>query len=147
MKKTSFICLFLSIFGLFFLPCCHRNNVVPSIRRDDLFSLKYGSFENQLNLFDLSEIGNNINTTIAMKNGFFYISNGESKKILEMNSYGDLLTLYYNSQKNPSPLFNSSNINATGNQVKTQEISTKKIIDYPLTIRHISALTQDSLSM
>lgn len=132
MKKTSFICLFLSIFGLFFLPCCHRNNVVPSIRRDDLFSLKYGSFENQLNLFDLSEIGNNINTTIAMKNGFFYISNGESKKILEMNSYGDLLTLYYNSQKNPSPLFNSSNINATGNQVKTQEISTKKIIDYPL---------------
>ncbi|MBP5402444.1 MAG: hypothetical protein J6Y36_04720 [Treponema sp.] len=132
MKKSLIICTILAISSAFLGISCRRNTVVPSIKRDDLFSLKYGNFENQLNLFDLSETGNLINTSIAMKNGFFYISNGESKKILEMNSYGDLLSLYYNSQKNPSPLFNSSNINTVGNQLKNQEISTKKIIDYPL---------------
>lgn len=132
MKKTViFYSLFLVISGIF-INGCHKNGIVPSIKRENLFSLKYGNFENQLNLFDLAEAGNFINTQVSMQNGFFYISNGESKKILKMNSYGDLLTLYYNSQKNPSPLFNSSNINAVGNLVKNQEISTKKIIDYPL---------------
>ncbi|MBQ0002609.1 MAG: hypothetical protein KBT21_03645 [Treponema sp.] len=132
MKKTViFYSLFLVISGIF-INGCHKNGIVPSIKRENLFSLKYGNFENQLNLFDLAEAGNFINTQVSMQNGFFYISNGESKKILKMNSYGDLLTLYYNSQKNPSPLFNSSNINAVGNLIKNQEISTKKIIDYPL---------------
>lgn len=132
MKKTLSFCSILLILCGIFTTGCRKNGIVPSIKRENLFSLKYGSFENQLNLFDLADTGNFINTQIAMQNGFFYISNGESKKILEMNSYGDLLTLYYNSQKNPSPLFNSSNINTVGNQMKTQEVSTKNIIDYPL---------------
>lgn len=130
MKKTAYLCLILLGVASIFVSC-KRNTVVSSIKRDDLFSLKYGSFENQLNLFDLSDRGNTIPTAMAMKNGFFYITNGESKKLLEMNSYGDLLTLYYNKEDNPSPLFNSSSINTVGSQQKTQEVSTKKIIEYP----------------
>lgn len=131
MKKTCLICLIVCAFVSTFFVSCKRSGVVSSIKRDDLFSLKYGNFENQLNFFDLSETGNDIHTELAMKDGFFYISNGESKKIIEMNSYGDLLSLYFNSEENPAPLFNSSKNNIIGMQSKSQEISTKKVIDYP----------------
>lgn len=130
MKKALYFSVLLLSLGALFISC-KRNTVVSSIKRDDLFSLKYGNFENQLNLFDLAETGDMIPTSMAMKNGFFYISNGESKKLLEMNSYGDLLTLYYNREENPSPLFNSSSVNTTGTSQKNQEVSTRKIIEYP----------------
>ena len=42
-----------------------------------------------------------------MRDGFFYIANGESKKIMEMTSYGDLVRLYFNSDANPEPSFMS----------------------------------------
>lgn len=60
-----------------------------------------------------------VNTAIAMRDGFFYVSNGESQKILELNSYGDLLTLYHNPETNPAPLFDSSD--------SRQALSSKKI--------------------
>lgn len=133
MKKIhKFAVVLLSLVSIF--VSCKRNSVVSSIKRDDLFSLKYGNFENQLNLFDLTETGDIIPTSMAMKNGFFYISNGESKKILEMNSYGDLLTLYYNKDENPTPLFNSAGSNTAGTVQKNQEVSTKKIVEYPFNI-------------
>ena len=78
MKKTCLICLSVYAFVSAFFVSCKRIVVVSSIKRDDLFSLKYGNFENQLNFFDLSETGNDIHTELAMKDGFFYISNGES---------------------------------------------------------------------
>lgn len=69
-----------------------------SLEQENLFSLSYGNFEDQINLFDVSEVGN-VNTSVAMRDGFFYIANGASKKILEMNSYGDILTIYYSSEE------------------------------------------------
>lgn len=92
--------------------------------------MSYGNFENQLNLFDLADKGNLIPTELSMQNGFFYISNGQSKKILEMNSYGELLSLYYNKEENPIPLFNSTDLNSNSTH-RNLGISTKKIIDYP----------------
>lgn len=129
MKKTACFTVIFSILLCAFISC-RRTGIVSSIRRDDLFTLNYGSFENQINLFDLADTGNDIHTTIAMKNGFFYIANGEAKKILQMNSYGDLLSLYYNSEENPEPLFDAANINATGGRQKNQDVSTKKTIEY-----------------
>ena len=55
-------------------------------------------------MFDVSRVGS-IDTSIAMRDGFFYIANSESKKIMELNSYGDLLTIYYNEDFNPVPSF------------------------------------------
>ena len=40
-----------------------------------------------------------------MKDGFFFISNGETNKLIQMNSYGDLLGIFYNPEMNPVPSF------------------------------------------
>ena len=37
-----------------------------------------------------------------MQDGFFYISNGLSGKVMEFNSYGDILNLYYNEEYHTS---------------------------------------------
>lgn len=129
MKKTLLICGILLALSSIFISCSN-NSVVSAIKRDDLFSLKYGNFEDQLNLFDLSEASDEIPTSMAMKGGFFYICNGESKKILELSSYGDLLTLYHNKDENPLPLFNYSASNTAGITPKENEVSTRKVIEY-----------------
>ena len=106
--------------ALSILAGCHRGGTVASIRENQLFTLNYGSFEDELNLFNLSGQGA-INTYMTMLDGFFYIANGESKKIMELNSYGDLLSLYYNEEVTRAPYFaTTENVN-----------STKKAIAYP----------------
>ncbi|MDE6719876.1 MAG: hypothetical protein K2J68_08490, partial [Treponemataceae bacterium] len=74
-----------SFFSLLIFSC-GKNSDLSSIRREEKFTLNYGNLENQINLFDLNSTGE-INTRIAMRDGFFFISNGKSKKILQMNSY------------------------------------------------------------
>lgn len=91
--------LFLFICAVFIFVSCRRQTVVRSLEQENLFSLSYGNFEDQINLFDVAEVGN-VATSIAMRDGFFYIANGASKKILEMNSYGDILTIYYSDEEN-----------------------------------------------
>ena len=103
-----------------FMTSCSRSGSVAAIRESQLFTINYGSFEDEINLFNLSSAGT-INTYMTMVDGFFYIANGESKKIMELNSYGDLLSLYYNEEITKTPSFATSN---SGN-------STKKAISYP----------------
>lgn len=111
---------------------CSKSKVIASLEEEQLFSLQYGSFENQINLFDLADVGE-INTTMAMENGFFYIANGESKKIIETNSYGDLLSVYYNEDSNPAPAFAEESKNAG---------ATKMSIAYPF--NEISTIAVDN---
>ncbi len=108
------------IAAVFILASCGGNKVVSSLESEELFNLEYGNFEEELNMFNLSKIGG-INTSLVMKDGFFYILNGESKKIMEMTSYGDLLTLYYNAKYNPSPSF--SNVSSGSENVETVSAS------------------------
>ncbi len=119
MKKKIYLFLTIS-FILMTLLSCQRKNVVALVNEKELFSLKYGSFEDELNLFNLSGTGA-INTYMTMLDGFFYIANGELKKIMELNSYGDLLSLYYNEEITKTPSFTN----------KDTENSTKKAISYP----------------
>lgn len=123
-----------SIFSLLIFSC-GRNSDLSSIRREEKFTLDYGNLENQINLFDLNSTGE-INTRIAMRDGFFFISNGKSKKVLQMNSYGDLLTLYYNSKTNPPPLFDEEFLD------DDSKYSTKRSVLYPF--YEPSFLTLDS---
>jgi len=117
MKK---ILLFLSCAFSFLLVSCFKSNQVHSVSENTLFTLKYGSFEDELNLFDLARNGS-VSTFMTMRDGFFYIANGEARKILELNSYGDLLSLYYNDEYLKNVAFAGKNsIN-----------STKKAISYP----------------
>lgn len=112
------VTLALAAFVSFASMSCSRNRVVSTVEKDYLFSLNYGNFEDELNLSDFSRSGE-INTALCMRDGFFYIMNGESKKIMEMNSYGNLLTLYYNEDANPHPSFavQGASVNSTRNAI------------------------------
>ena len=63
--------------ALFTLASCSKSKVVASLEEENLFSINYGSFEDQINLFDLNGVGE-INTKIIMKNGFFYVEIGRA---------------------------------------------------------------------
>ena len=119
------------------LASCKKAASVASIRREDLFSLSYGAFEEQLNLAGGLNATGAVNTNIAMRDGFFYVSNGESQKILGLNSYGDLLTLYHNPKSNPAPLFDSPDTKRFNN---AKNVSTRKTVDYPFNEPSLLAL-------
>ena len=112
------------IFGLV-MYSCDENGAVMSLEEKTLFSLNYGNFEDELNLFSLANPGP-IKTCIEMRDGFFYIANGESKKVMEFNSYGDLISIFYNDETNPVPSF------ATTEDAQQDMAGTRKAISYPL---------------
>ena len=109
-------------FTIFSVISCTPQNQSASLEETEIFSLEYGNFEDELNVYDYTRIGN-INLDLAMYDGFFYISNAESKKVMELNSYGDLLTLYYNEEVTPRPSFAIDDA--------TVENATRKAIEYP----------------
>lgn len=101
-KKIVF--LFFAIVSVF-LVSCGRSNKVLSVSENELFSLNYGNFAEQLNLFKLKESGP-VSTSLYMRDGFFYIVNGDAGKVVSLNSYGDLLSLFY-SQANFSSIIDA----------------------------------------
>ena len=121
MKLTPFpivLCFVLLALG------CNRSAQIPSIEREDLFTLDIGELEDQIALFNLEGDRGIRRTDIAMRNGLFYISDGNGGKILKFNSYGDLLFMIYNAETNPEPL--SLKPLTEGNMV------TRWAISYPL---------------
>ena len=107
--------------GMLAFFSCSNSKIPKTVKSNELFTLNYGKFDNQIDLFDLASVGS-VNTYMAMRAGFFYIANGESQKIMELNSYGDLLTLFYNKDTNVKPDFVSSQTTAN---------STRKAVPYP----------------
>lgn len=134
-KLVSTIFTFGVLLSFLLLSACSQNQIVSTLEEKELFTLTYGNFDNQLNLFSASSIGE-IKTHIVMRNGFFYISNGESYKIMQLNSFGDLLTLFYNAETNPVPSF------AKDDEQTVTVASTQKAIKYPF--NSLSAITVDS---
>jgi hypothetical protein len=86
----------------FFLSCAENNN--SSIEREDLFSFGIGRLEDELDMFALEGARSMRKTALKMRDGLFYISNGNGEKIAQYNSYGDLLFLIYNEETNPPPM-------------------------------------------
>ncbi len=125
--------IFVFIFTVISFISCSKNRV-SELERVNLFSLNYGNFDDELNLFDLSNIGE-INTKLIMSDGFFYISNSEAKKIIKLNSYGDLLSIFYNNETNPHPFIADKNENGKN--------ATRTATYYPF--NEISYLAVDSL--
>ena len=103
------------------------------MERELVFKLSLGKGEDQIDLIQMPNIPFNKKTRIAMKDGLIYIGNGNSNKVMEFNSYGDILSLYYNPNENPIPVLltgvsdegkSSSNRNAyTFNFRNTGEIA------------------------
>ena len=120
MERKNISKIALALLAALASSSCSRPEKIASVSENDLFTLNYGNFEDELNVFDLASAGS-INTFMTMRDGFFYIANGESKRILELNSYGDLLSLYYNEDSMYNLDFADEN---SGN-------STKKAVSYP----------------
>lgn len=93
MLRKKNLCLFFAFVSIFFASC-GRSNKVLSVSENELFSLDYGNFAEQINLFKLRE-GGQVSSSLYMRDGFFYIVNGDAGKIMSLNSYGDLLSLFY----------------------------------------------------
>ncbi|MDR1444642.1 MAG: hypothetical protein LBI94_07160 [Treponema sp.] len=92
----------------FFLLClslgaCSRTGI-SSIVREDLFSLEIGRLEDQLALYNLEGDWGLSQVGLAMRDGLFYISDGNGGKLVRYNSYGDLLFMIYNDELNSPPL-------------------------------------------
>lgn len=124
---------------------CSRNQTISTIKEENLFSLNYGKYENELQLFNLANLGN-INTKIFMKDGFFFIADDNAKKIIQTTSYGDLLGIIYNPETNPEPSFvrKITNSNAIGSSTEnySQKTITQSAQKHPF--NNISNLAVDS---
>lgn len=113
-----------------------------SLKEQTLFTLKYGMFENELRMFNINTAGD-IQASIHMEDGMFYIENSEAKKIMLFTSYGDLVQIIYNTDYNPIPSFVQNNSTLTSeNSENTAEIITQKAIEYPFI--NFEAITADT---
>jgi len=114
----------LPILALVFAGACN-NSQIGSVEREDLFSLEIGPMEDQIALYNLNGTSNIRRTGFAMRDGLFYIADGNSGKIVRFNSYGDLLFMIYNDVKNPPPLSLKTNVSG-------EEQTTRWAFSYPL---------------
>jgi hypothetical protein len=113
---------------------CSRQEI-DAVAREDLFSLEIGRMEDQLALYSLEGDRGLNRLGLAMRDGLFYISDGNGNKIVRYNSYGDLLFMIYNDESNPAPLSLKTDI--------TEEIAaTRWAFTYPL--REPGRITVDS---
>lgn len=101
MKKI--IVAFIAFFCLF-LSSCEKTNKIRTVDQQQLFSINYGLYENELRLSG-NNAYNPVEARIAMQDGFFYVSDGYAKKIMQFTSYGDLTGIIYNDKTNPEPSF------------------------------------------
>jgi hypothetical protein len=82
---------------------CQRKGIEDLLGKD-LFSISLGKLEDQIDLFQFEDAMQEKSTTVAMRDGWFYVANGSAGKIMVFSSYGDLLFLLYNPQENPTPV-------------------------------------------
>ncbi len=95
----------------------------------ELFSLSLGKLDNQIDLFPPPSGTMEKKTRICMRDGWFYVANGNAGKVMVFSSYGDLIFLLYNSLTNPPPTF----LNAPGpTSAGAQDlVSTRGAVSYP----------------
>ncbi len=142
MMKSKFL-LFLLMCAVipFIFFSCEKTSVSNNLTSETLFSLNYGSFENELKFYDLSG-GSEISSKIVMQNGFFYISDSNARKVMEVNSYGDLMLILYNEESNPVPTFiQMSDISPEDVGIPTEN-ATQRATIYPF--NRISSIAVDT---
>ncbi|MCK7485528.1 MAG: hypothetical protein MZU97_08185 [Bacillus subtilis] len=94
------LALFASVLG----SCSRFSETVREVKRESLFSLGYGTLEDQLDLFRVEGMAPPAKTRIAMRDGIFFLANGNGAKVLTLSSFGDLLSMVYNPERNPPPV-------------------------------------------
>jgi len=102
-----------------------KNNQIDSVEREELFTLEIGHMEDQIALYNLDGTRGIRRTGFTMRDGLFYIADGNGGKISRFNSYGDLLFIIYNEETNPPPASLKTNISY-------EEQATRWAYSYPL---------------
>lgn len=78
-------------------------NKSNKLEKESLFSIPLGKLADEIDYFQRDSLQFSSDNDLVMKDGFFYVSNGRSGKFMKFNSYGDLLALIYNPDRNPYP--------------------------------------------
>jgi hypothetical protein len=107
------------------LSGCQRKGIEELVS-SELFSLSLGKMEDQIDLFQFEGATVERTNSIYMRDGWFYIANGNAGKIMVFSSYGDLIFLLYNPQKNPPPT-----ILAPLDPAASDQTSTRGSVAYP----------------
>jgi len=108
MKKLFGFLLSIFLASLAVTGC--ENNQISSVEREDLFSLGIGPMEDQIALYNLQGDRGVKRTGFTMRDGLFYIADGNGGKVVRYNSYGNLLFMIYNEEKNPQPFSLKTNV-------------------------------------
>lgn len=93
---------FLLLVVLLFISC--GGEQVQTLEQQKLFSIPIGKMEDQLDVFYDGASSFDDKIRVVMQDGIVFIANGRGKKVMEFSSYGDILSLYYNSEYNPMPV-------------------------------------------
>jgi hypothetical protein len=118
--KLRVFCAFIMLSAVF-LSC--RREEISAVVREDLFSLEIGMREDQAALFSLE--GGIAATSVAMRDGLFYVAWNSGAKIVRYSSYGDAIFMIYNDEVNPPPLAMRTN-------VERGEVVTRWAVSWPL---------------
>jgi len=117
------------------LSCSGRHESV-AVAREQLFTLSYGKGEDQIDLFQTDAATSPLKTRIAMREGIFYIANGNGYKVVRLSSFGDVLSMIYNPDRNPEPVLLKPQ---TGT---TTEVGGRNAVQYPF--RAVGEIAVDS---
>jgi len=102
------------------LGCMDRG--IGELYKEEQFSLSLGRMEDQVDLFQPDGDVMKGKNAVFMRDGVFYVANGNAGKIMVFSSYGDLIFLLYNPADNPQPV--SLNVEAG-------VVSTREAVAYP----------------
>jgi len=102
--RTRSASVALSVFFILLMTACSEQDPVSPLQREQLFSLGYGVLEDQVNLFSIEGQAPSLKTRLAMRDGIFFVSNGNASKIMAFSSFGDLLMMIYDPENNPEPV-------------------------------------------
>ena len=86
------------------LLACNKD-ADSGLEKKTMFTLPYGALDDELTPLAASKL--------AMNDGFFYIIDSSLAKLMKFNSYGDLLLLQYNQEKNPTQILVHKNNDTT----------------------------------
>ncbi|HAP44200.1 MAG: hypothetical protein A2087_14200 [Spirochaetes bacterium GWD1_61_31] len=100
-SRRGLVSLTLAVLAL--AVSCRVERGTQLLQREELFELPYGLAADELNLFNLPGNAPPLKTRLAMRDGLFFVVNGNAGKVLTFSSYGDLLGMLYNPERNPEP--------------------------------------------
>jgi hypothetical protein len=101
-RIVAFLCAAAACAAALALSGCQRKGIEELVS-SELFSMSMGKMEDQVDLFQFEGAMVEQQTSIAMRDGWFYVANASAGKIMVFSSYGDLIFLLYNPQTNPAP--------------------------------------------